>query len=93
MDDGSRDKGCIRISSHNFNYSEHLKLQQMLNAKFGIKVNIQKAQDKFWLWIRSESSDRTVKLIRPYFIPSMLYKLPRNDYFVLLGKKNGMVVG
>ena len=93
MDDGSRDKGCIRISSHNFNYSEHLKLQQILQAKFGIKANIQKAQSRFWLWIRSESSDRIVSLIRPYFIPSMLYKLPRNDYFVLLGKKNGMVVG
>ena len=48
-------------------------------AKFGIKCNIQKAKDKFWLWIKSESIPRLVKLIRPYFIPSLLYKLPRND--------------
>lgn len=87
MDDGSRDKGCVRISSHNFSYSDHLKLQQILKAKFGISANIQRAQDKFWLWIRSESSPHLVRLIEPYVIPSMLYKLPRNDYSVLLGKE------
>ena len=80
MDDGSRDKGCVRISTHNFNYSDHLKLQQTLRAKFDIKCNIQKAKDKFWLWIKSESTPDLVRLIKPYFISSMLYKLPRNDY-------------
>ena len=79
MDDGSRDKGCVRISTHNFSYSDQLKLQKILKAEFGIKCNIQKAKDKFWLWIKSESIPRLVKLIRPYFIPSLLYKLPRND--------------
>ena len=44
MDDGSRDKGCVRISSHNFSYPDHLKLQQILKASFGIKVNIQRAK-------------------------------------------------
>ncbi len=80
MDDGSRDKGCVRISTHNFSYLDHCKLQQILKAKFGIKCNIQKAKDKFWLWIKSESTPNLVKLIQSYFIPSMLYKLPRNDY-------------
>ncbi len=79
MDDGSRDKGCIRISTHNFDYSHHLKLQKILKAKFGIKSNIQRAKDKFWLWVKSESTPNLLKLIQPYFIPSMLYKLPRND--------------
>jgi hypothetical protein len=86
MDDGSRDKGCIRISSHNFSYSDHLKLQEILKAKFGLNVNIQRAQDKFWLWIRSESSSHVVRLIEPYVIPSMLYKLPRNDYSASLAR-------
>lgn len=81
MDDGSRDKGCVRISSHSFSYLDHLKLQQALQASFGIKANIQRAQDKFWLWIRSESTPRLVRLVRQYFIPDMLYKLPRNDLF------------
>jgi len=80
MDDGSKDKGCVRISTHNFTYSEQLKLQKTLKAKFGIECNIQKAKDKFWLWIRSESIPNLLELVRPYFIPNMLYKLPRNDY-------------
>ena len=80
MDDGSRDKGCVRISTHNFSYPDQLKLRKTLKAKFGIKSNILKAKDKFWLWIRSESIPNLVRLVKPYFIPSMLYKLPRNDY-------------
>jgi hypothetical protein len=79
MDDGSRDKGCVRISTHSFSYSDQLKLQETLKAKFGIKCNIQKAKDKFWLWIKSESTSNLVRLVKPYFIPNMLYKLPRND--------------
>ena len=80
MDDGSRDKGCIRISTHNFSYSEHLNFQKVLKIKFGIKCNIHKAGDKFWLWIRSESMPILLGLVKRYFIPTMLYKLPRNDY-------------
>lgn len=80
MDDGSRDKGCVRISTHNFSYSDHLKLQEILEAKFRIKSSIQKAKDKFWLWIRSESTPVLVGLVTPYFLPSLLYKLPRNDF-------------
>ena len=80
MDDGSRDKGCVRISTHNFNYSDQLKLQETLKTKFGIECSIQKAKDKFWLWIKSKSIANLVKLVKPYFIPNMLYKLPRNDY-------------
>jgi len=80
MDDGSRDKGCMRISSHSFTYSEHQRLQEILRAKFGIKCNIQKAQTKFWLWITSKSIPRLVRMMEPYFISSMLYKLPRNDF-------------
>ena len=80
MDDGSRDRGCMRISSHNFSYEEHIILREVLRAKFGIKANIQKAQDKFWLWLTYGTMPKLTKLIRPYFIPSMLYKLPRNDY-------------
>lgn len=79
MDDGSRDKGCVRISTHNFNYPDHLKLQKILKAKFGIECNIQKAKDRFWLWIRSKSTPKLVELTYSYFIPNMLYKLPRND--------------
>jgi len=56
-----------------------LKLKEALRAKFGIKCSVQKAKDKFWLWIRSESIPDLVKLVKTHFIPSMLYKLPRND--------------
>ena len=82
MDDGSRDKGCIRISSHSFGHADQVRLQECLKNKFGIEASIQKAQDKFWLWIRSASMSRLQNLIYPYFVQSMLYKLPRNDYSI-----------
>ena len=80
MDDGSRDRGCVRISTHGFTYSDQAKLQKALKSKFGIKCSVQKAKDKFWLWIKSESIPKLVKLVLPYFISNLLYKLPRNDY-------------
>jgi len=79
MDDGSRDKGCVRISTHSFNYPDQLKLRETIKDKFGIKSSIQKAKDKFWLWMKSETIPILVKLVKPYFLPSLLYKLPRND--------------
>ena len=82
MDDGSRDKGCVRISSHSFSYPDHIRIQKCFEDKFAIKCNIQKAQDHHWLWIRSESMPTLQKLVRQHFIPSMLYKLPRNDYSI-----------
>lgn len=89
MDDGSRDKGNIRISTHNFSYTDQLKLQKALKVKFNINSSIQKAKDKFWLWIKSESIPRLIKLVRPYFIPNLLYKLPSNDYLTNNYKKRG----
>lgn len=80
MDDGSKCGGCIRMHTYSFDYHEHLKIQQALKNKFGIKCNIQKDKGMFRLWIKSESMPNLVKLIKPYFIPSMLYKLPRNDF-------------
>ena len=54
-------------------------IQRTLKAKFGIGCNIQKEKGMFRLWIKSESMPNLQRLVRPYFIPSMLYKLPRND--------------
>lgn len=82
MDDGSRDRGCIRISTHCFDYKDQMKLKLALEYNFGIKVNIQKAKDKFWIWVRAESIPTLIKLVKPYFLSELLYKLPRNDYLV-----------
>lgn len=80
MDDGSRSKGCIRIHSYNFSYQEHLLLEKMFWEKFKIQVNIHKDKGMFRLWIKSKSMPTLLKIVKPYFIPSMFYKLPRNDF-------------
>jgi len=80
MDDGSRSKGCIRIHSYNFSYDEHLRIQKLLDRKFSIKCNIHRDKGMFRLWIRSESIPTLMDLVESYFIPSMSYKLPRNDF-------------
>ncbi len=80
MDDGSKKEGCMRIHTYSFSYQDHLKIQEALKNKFGIKCNIHRDKGMFRLYVVSESIERLVKLVKPYFIPSMLYKLPRNDF-------------
>ena len=89
MDDGSKDKGCIRINSQNFSFGEHLILQKVLENKFGLKCNIHKDKEMFRFWVKSETMPTLIRLIKPYFISSMLYKLPRNDFDCVSNTQSG----
>ena len=76
MDDGSKDGRQLRINSQSFSKDDNIILQELLRAKLGIDTSLNRDKERFRLRVQSKSMDRLLRLIRPYIIPSMLYKLP-----------------
>ena len=78
MGDGSLNKNKIMIL-HTQSYSKesNLILSEELNKKFGFKTKVIPHKQKYWVIIfNSEDTILLSKLIKPYIIPSMNYKLP-----------------
>ena len=76
MDDGSRDNRQLRINSQSFSKEENLFLRELLQAKLGIKTTLNQDKGKYRVRICAGSMKVLAQLVRPYMIPSMLYKLP-----------------
>lgn len=80
MDDGSNN-GCLATNS--FSYEEHLLIKEWFKNEYDIDVNIHKVNLKnkiqYNIFILSKSRLHFEKLIFPYMIPSMYYKLNKLD--------------
>ena len=76
MDDGALDRRQVRINTQGFSREENLLLVEFLQAKFGIRAQLNKDKDRQRLRIGEASVGRFVSLVGPHVIPSMLYKLP-----------------
>lgn len=80
MGDGYFDNGGVKICTDNFTQKEVLKLIEIIESKFGIKSSLNKRSNPngkiVWrIRVRKLSMEKLIKLIIPYFIPEMLYKL------------------
>ena len=79
MDDGSVTKSNhqMRISTESFNYKEHLVLKEYLNKKWNINPDIIKSAkpSKFLLYFKAKERDNFFKLVSPFIIPEMQYKI------------------
>lgn len=76
MDDGSKETRQLRINTQSFTRGENLCLSSLLQAKFGIETTINVDRGKYRLRIRGNGMPKLISLVKPYFIPDMLYKLP-----------------
>jgi predicted transcriptional regulator len=78
MDDGSiksKAHKALVIHTHGYSKNDLLLITKVLEKKFGLKIGLQKQYDKWRLYIFSESVDNFKKIILPYILPSMQYKL------------------
>lgn len=80
MDDGGRRKDCHGMFLNTLSYSEQeqIRLQKCLLKNFGIHTRVHWITDGFRLYIPTADARNFTKLIAPYIIPSMVYKLPYN---------------
>ena len=77
MDDGSKVSKGLKLSTNNFYYSECILLINILYKNFNIKSSIQSvgSKDQYVIYIWKESMIDLYKIISPYIIPEMKYKI------------------
>lgn len=72
MDDGSGQKGSYKLATCDFSYKGNMILKRELH-KFNIPCKILK-QSNYYI-IRIPVGTQFSNLIKPYIIPSMMYKI------------------
>ena len=72
MDDGSYDKSGAIIALCNFSQESLILFKDFLLKKWNIEITIRKSK---CIYIKANSRKLFINLIKPYIIPSMLYKL------------------
>ena len=77
MDDGSKSNKTIRIATNSFTYEDNLFLCSVLKERYNIKASVQSSGKNkgFILYISTKSTIDFIKIIKPYMLPSMYYKL------------------
>lgn len=75
INDGSFTGFGIKIATDNFQKQEVEFLISVLKTKFGLEANLQKYKDNWRIYIPKSSMPKLVKLIQPFVVPSMQYKL------------------
>lgn len=78
MDDGSiksKEHRALILNTQCYTNKDLSLLQQTLFQKFGIKTKLRKQKEGYQIYILSETVEIFVKIIRPYIIPEMEYKL------------------
>ncbi|CAG8691111.1 13080_t:CDS:10 [Funneliformis caledonium] len=65
----------MKITTNSFCYKDVLFLCEVLREKYGIVARPNKDGDQWVLYIHSESMSNLSKIVKPYMVPSMHYKL------------------
>lgn len=73
--DGSNRYG--KLSTHCFNYEEHILIQKYFKKKWNIDVIIKQEKGCYFIKIRIEGMKKLIKIIYKYVckVPSMVYKV------------------
>ena len=75
MDDGDNDKDSIRYNIQCFTRKEQEMLRNLLRKKYGLRANLNKDRNHYRLRVVKASKVKLIKLISPFVISSMKYKI------------------
>ena len=76
MDDGSYSKKRVDISTYSFSLPEINILRRYLKECFNIQTRYYRDRNKgYRIYCNQQETEKLIKIIRPYIIPSMMYKI------------------
>lgn len=75
MDDGGKSGDGLKISTEGFSLQDNKVLQSALGERFLIEPTIQRHAGKHLLYFKKKDYERVSRLVRPYTLPCMYYKL------------------
>jgi hypothetical protein len=79
MDDGYNSLNGLYLCTESFTKSENELLIKTLKTKFNLTCGLHKHTNGFRIYIWSSSKEDLIKLVKPYFITSLYYKLGINS--------------
>ena len=74
MDKGGINNKGVLFSTNNFNQNEHNILKKSLYSRYNLKSIILRRPAGYFLVIQKEEQSKFIHIIKPYMIPSILYK-------------------
>lgn len=80
MDDGSlksQHHNARLLNTQGFSKKEVLRLAQNIQTIFQLKTSLRKQKEGYQIMIAAESATKLYRILSPYIIPSMRYKLPK----------------
>lgn len=77
MDDGAKVGKGLKFSTNSFTYDECIYLVNVLDKNFNLKASLQSAgsKDQYIIYIWKQSMSDLSKIVSPYIIPEMKYKI------------------
>ncbi len=75
MDDGDSDKDSVRYNVQSFTRKEQVMLKNLLRRKYELRANLNKDRNNYRLRVFKASKAELIRLIRPFVISSMGYKI------------------
>jgi len=75
MDDGSKTYNSYYLNTQGFDYLSQERLIEILKEQYGIKSSLNRDKIYYRIRVRTESAETLRKLVKPYVIPTMKYKL------------------
>jgi ubiquinol-cytochrome c reductase cytochrome b subunit len=77
MDDGTKVGKGLKFSTNSYTYDDCLILIKALNDNFNLKASIQSSgtNNQYIIYIWKESMENLRKIVSPYIIPEMKYKI------------------
>lgn len=77
MDDGSKANKGLKFATNSFSHQDCLKLTAVLKKNFGLKASVHSAgsENQFVIYIWKESMNQLRKIVSPYIVSGMKYKL------------------
>ena len=76
MDDGCRSRNAVYLNTQQFDVAEQRKLLAMLERQWGISGTLNRDKCYRRIRIRVDGTRRLARLIEPYLLPELRYKLP-----------------
>lgn len=79
MDDGSiksRESKGVIFNTQGFARNDVKQLMNVLRGRFDLEASERKQKERWQIYISGSSFERFHELVAPFFLPSMLYKIP-----------------
>ncbi len=77
MDDGARSRRAMYLNTQQFAEDDQRRMLRLLSEQWGIRASLNRDKIYQRIYVSVDGSDRLRRIIEPYMLPELRYKLPQ----------------